>query len=66
MYKNLLAEIAKTGLNKSDFAKLLNISVRDFLQKLAGKQDFKLDECLKIKSALPNNKLGIEYLFSIN
>lgn len=64
MYKNLLAEIVRTGLSRKALAKLLNISVSELLQKFKGKQDFKLDECLKIKSVLANNKLGIEYLFA--
>ena len=63
MYKNLLAEIARTGLKKDDLAKLLNISVKELIEKLAGQKDFMLEECLKIKSALANNQLGLDYLF---
>jgi hypothetical protein len=63
MYKNLLAETARAGLNKEDLARLLNIPVKSLLEKLAGKRDFMLDECLKIKSALAENRLGLEYLF---
>jgi hypothetical protein len=63
MYKNLKAEIARAGLNKEDLAQLLNISAKDLIDKLSGKSAFMLDECLKIKSALAGNRLGLEYLF---
>lgn len=63
MYKNLLGEIAKAGLNNKDIARLLNLSINDFMQKLSGQKDFLLNECLKIKSVLAGNKLGLEYLF---
>lgn len=66
MYKNLKAEIARAGLDKEDLAQLLNIPVNSLLEKLAGKRDFMLDECLKIKSALAENRLGLEYLFQTN
>ena len=63
MYKNLLAETARAGMNKEDLAQLLNISVKKLVDKLSGKSNFMLDECLKIKSALAGNRLGLEYLF---
>lgn len=63
MYKNLKAEIARAGLNKEDLAQLLNIPVDSLIEKLSGNSDFMLDECLKIKSALAENRLGLEYLF---
>lgn len=63
MYKNLNAEIARTGLNKEDLAQLLSIPVENLTDKLSGKSDFMLDECIKIKSALAENRLGLEYLF---
>ena len=58
------AETARAGLNKEDLAQLLNISVMSLVEKLSGKRDFMLDECLKIKSALVENRLGLEYLFA--
>jgi len=63
MYKNLKAEIARAGLHKEDLARLLNVSVDSLIEKLSGKKDFMLDECLKIKSALAEKRLGLEYLF---
>lgn len=63
MYQNLNAEIARAGLNKEDLAQLLNIPVDSLIEKLSGKSDFMFDECLKIKSALAENRLGLEYLF---
>lgn len=66
MYKNLLGEMARNRLNKGDLARLLNISIKELIQKFSGKSDFRLDECLKIKSALSNNQLGLEYLFLRN
>lgn len=64
MYKNLLAEIVRTGLNKEDIAKHLNISDKALKQKLTGEVEFKLNECLKIKSVLAENRLGLDYLFA--
>lgn len=63
MYKNLLAETAKAGLSKKDLARLLRIPVESLIDKLSGKSEFMLDECIKIKSALAENRLGLEYLF---
>lgn len=62
MFKNLTAEIARTGLSKETLAEALNIPVKALIQKLSGENDFCLDECLKIQSVLKNN-LALEYLF---
>lgn len=63
MYKNLNAEIARAGLDKEDLAQLLSIPVESLTEKLSGKSDFMLDECLKISSVLAEQRLGLEYLF---
>jgi len=62
MYKNILAEMARRGLTKSDVAKAISCSEATFRQKIRGKQDFKVSEINALLSLFGN--LQFEYLFS--
>ena len=63
MFNNLKAEITRRGLNKTKFAALINMDSRLLSLKISGKSDFKYSEMQKIKEALGDETLTLEYLF---
>ena len=64
MYKNLEAELARSGMTKGDLAKALQIRPTTLSNKLSGKSIITLAEALKIKCILGVN-MSIEELFAV-
>ena len=62
MFPNLNAELARRGMKKKEFAKLLDISERTAANKLCGKSEFTLSEIRKISGLFPG--LSVDYLLS--
>lgn len=63
MFKNLRAEIERSGKTRAEFAKSVGINPVTFSLKMTGKSEFKLSEIAKIIEAL-NNEYAYEYLFA--
>ena len=61
-YTNLLAEMTRTNITQQDIAIVLNKTVLTVSTKISGKYPFTLDEAVKIKENLFNDK-DISYLF---
>ena len=61
-YGNLLAEMARKEITQNDIAILLKKTVSTVSTKINGKYPFTLDEAVKIKEHLFNDK-DISYLF---
>ena len=66
MFNNLKAEITRTGMNNSSFAKKIDMNSRLFNKKLLGKSEFKRSEMQKIKDTLSDGDLTLEYLFDFH
>ncbi len=60
MFPNLNAELARRGMKKKDFAKMLGISERTAANKLSGKSEFTLSEIRKISGVFPG--MSMDYL----
>ncbi|MDT8715470.1 XRE family transcriptional regulator [Clostridium sp. 19966] len=62
MYRNLEAEMVRTGIQRKDISNLLSVRYATVVQKLNGKYKFSLDEAKAIKKRyFPD--LSLEYLF---
>lgn len=62
MYRNLVAEMTRNQIKKTDLAKLLNLRYATILDKLNGKSRFFYDEAKTIKNQYFAG-LSLEYLF---
>lgn len=61
MFKNILAEMARNSLKRSELANILNVTEHTLRKKLSGEQDFKFSE---IETMLQLFKdVNYEYLF---
>lgn len=66
MYKNLKAEMVRYEILQSEITELLKLSPNTVSCKFNGKNDFTLDEAMKIKNYInqkTNNDFSIDYLF---
>lgn len=61
MYKNILAEMARKSMTRSDIAEHLNIAEPTLRKKLRGEQDFKISEITTLLSLF--GEVSFEYLF---
>lgn len=61
--KNLLAEMARSGIRVQDIQNLLGCTERTVRNKMDGKTEFSVNEALKIRNALFPG-LRVEYLFA--
>lgn len=62
MYKNLSAEIARTGITQKAIAEYLGIHENSISNKISGKSSFTVEEAFQIKEHFfPNCEL--KYLF---
>jgi len=61
MFKNLRAELARSGLKTIDLANYINVSPKTVRNKLNGVSEFTLSEITKIAELFPG--LEISYLF---
>lgn len=65
MYKNLVAQMAESGVTRRDIAKVLGKHENSIGLKVSGKSPFTIEEAFKIKSQLfPDADL--KYLFEQN
>lgn len=64
MFKNLEAELSRSGKNRREIAELLGLRYATVVDKMNGKYSFKLDEAMKIKEEFFPS-LPLEYLFEI-
>lgn len=66
MYRNLKAEIARTGMTTCECAEAAGVSLGTFYRLLNGSSEWKLDEMLKLSRAiaLRNGHAGLDYLFA--
>lgn len=63
MFRNLEAEIARTGMKKSEIAKKIGITPSTLSLKISGKSNLSLIEAYKIKNILKVD-ISIEELFN--
>lgn len=62
MYKNILAEIARKGLKRSEVARILNMSEHTLRSKIQGTKDFRQSEITTLLSLFGTT---YEYLFEV-
>lgn len=62
MYPNLEAEMARRKVTRAELAEMLHMTPTTLGNKLNGKSDISLPECLAIKSAL-NLSMTVDELF---
>lgn len=65
MYRNLKAEIARTGMTTCECAEAAGVSLVTFYRLLKGSSEWKLDEMLKLSQAIAmkNGHASLDYLF---
>lgn len=66
MYRNLKAEIARTGMTTCECAEAAGVSLGTFYRLLNGSSEWRLDEMLKLSQAIAtkNGHAGLDYLFA--
>ena len=66
MYRNLKAEIARTGMTTCECAEAAGVSIGTFYRLLNGSSEWRLDEMLKLSQAIAmkNGHAGLDYLFA--
>lgn len=65
MYRNLEAEMIRSGVTRSDVSELLGIGYAAVIYRISGKKRFYWDEVLKIQTTyFP--KIDIKYLFEVH
>lgn len=64
MFRNLLAEMAREGIEIKDLALKIGISAKSLGFKLHCKTEFTRKEMMKIKRTF-NNRYTLEYLFEL-
>jgi len=62
MYKNLLAEMSRSGVSKEDIAKCLGLAGSTIWARFRGEPAFTVVEAVKIKNEFFPN-LTLDYLF---
>lgn len=60
MYKNLEAELTRSGISQDEAAEHLGICLRTFKSKLDGTSDWYLRELIGLKDFI-NDRLGTDY-----
>ena len=65
MYRNLKAEIARTGMTTAECAEAAGVSLATFYRLLNGAAEWKLGEMLQLSTAIArhNGHAGLDYLF---
>lgn len=66
MYRNLKAEIARTGMTTCECAEAAGVSLGTFYRLLNGSSEWRLDEMLRLSQAIAmkNGHAGLDYLFA--
>ena len=65
MYRNLKAEIARTGMTSAECAEAVGVSLATFYRLINGGSEWKLFEMLQMSRAIAkrNGHAGLDYLF---
>ena len=63
MYPNLKAEMARRDITNRILSEKIGMPLTSFYDKIAGRKQFTLRECMKIKEFF-GNEFTIEYLFA--
>lgn len=64
MFFNILAEMARRDLTKSEMSKILDISLCTFNRKIKGSSDFTVSEIFKMQEVFNDSSCTFEYLLS--
>lgn len=62
MFFNILAEMARRDLTKSEMSKILDISLCTFNKKIKGSSDFTVSEIFKMQEIFNDSNCTFEYL----
>lgn len=62
-FKNLIAEMARKGINQKELASEVEIRPETLSRKILGKSEFTLGELKRIRDFI-NPELKLEYLFA--
>ena len=63
MYKNLLHEFKRNNVKIEDVAHKMKLPQKILIDKINGKVEFKIEECLELQRILGNRDMCLEYLF---
>lgn len=65
MFRNLKAEIARTGMTSAECAEAVGVSLATFYRLINGGSEWKLFEMLQMSRAIAkrNGHAGLDYLF---
>lgn len=63
IYKNLAAELIRSGINQSDAAKRLNITQKTFKAKMNGESDWAWSQVCALRKMITTSS-DIDYLFA--
>lgn len=65
MFRNLKAEIARTGMTSAECAEAVGVSLATFYRLINGGSEWKLSEMLQMSRAIAkrNGHAGLDYLF---
>lgn len=63
MYKNLLHEFKRNNVKIEDVAHKMKLPQKILIDKINGKVEFKIEECLELQRILGKRDICLEYLF---
>ena len=63
MFKNLLHEFKRNNVKIEDVAHKMKIPQKILIDKINGKVEFKIEECLELQRILGKRDICLEYLF---
>lgn len=63
MFKNLLHEFKRNNVKIEDVAHKMKLPQKILIDKINGKVEFKIEECLELQRILGNRDMCLEYLF---
>ena len=63
MFKNLLHEFKRNNVKIEDVAHKMKLPQKILIDKINGKVEFKIEECLELQRILGNRDICLEYLF---
>ncbi len=63
MFKNLLHEFKRNNVKIEDVAHKMKLPQKILIDKINGKVEFKIEECLELQRILGKRDICLEYLF---
>ncbi len=63
MFKNLLHEFKRNNVKIEDVAHKMKLPQKILIDKINGKVEFKIEECLELQRILGSRDMCLEYLF---